>query len=149
MPLVSLFSPGLSTFGKSSLNHLALNEFGMYTDTTILIRLGGGAIMLREVMSNMPIILRTVLVSNLYFISQMLYNKAHSSIFAKILGQWEAISASVATVIPTSGLTYYVSPPATLSTMFCYPFNAIFYFIFTLNARAILANFFSNLWLKQ
>lgn len=92
--------------------------------------------------SNMPIILQTALVSNLYFVSQMLYNKAPTSIPAKILGQWEASTAAVAPSVPTSGLAYYVSPPATLSAMFRDPFHAIFYLMFTLTACAV----FGKMW---
>jgi protein transport protein SEC61 subunit alpha len=97
--------------------------------------------------SNMPIILQTALVSNLYFISQMLYNKAPKSILSKIVGQWTdapagSSSANTAQLIPTGGLAYYVSPPTTLSAMFRDPFHAIFYLLFTLTACAI----FGRMW---
>ncbi|KAL0660777.1 hypothetical protein Bca4012_097614 [Brassica carinata] len=39
--------------------------------------------------SNMPIILQYVLVSNLYFISQLLYRKFSGKFFVNLLGQWK------------------------------------------------------------
>jgi len=38
--------------------------------------------------SNMPIILQTALVSNLYFLSQLLFKKFPENIFINLLGQW-------------------------------------------------------------
>ncbi|KAL7522025.1 hypothetical protein ACHAWX_006720 [Stephanocyclus meneghinianus] len=95
--------------------------------------------------SNMPIILQTAFVSNLYFISQVLYKKAPTSILSKIVGQWEAAPPAIASsthLVPVSGLAYYVSPPTTLSAMFRDPFHAIFYLMFTLTACAI----FGKMW---
>jgi protein transport protein SEC61 subunit alpha len=95
--------------------------------------------------SNMPIILQTALVSNIYFMSQMVYNQAPTSVFTKLLGEWNPASpenAAIAHSVPTGGLAYYVSPPATLSDMFYDPFHAIFYLFFTLTACAI----FGKMW---
>src|SRR5690606_29885658 len=39
--------------------------------------------------SNIPIILQTALVSNLYFISQLLYRRFSDNIFVGLLGQWQ------------------------------------------------------------
>merc|ERR1719223_1290058 len=39
--------------------------------------------------SNIPIILQTALVSNLYFISQILYKRYPENIFIPLLGRWE------------------------------------------------------------
>ena len=36
--------------------------------------------------SNMPIILQTALVSNLYFLSQLLYNRYSGNILVRLLG---------------------------------------------------------------
>ena len=36
---------------------------------------------------NMPIILHTVLLSNIYFVSQMLYNQQPNSPFIKLIGE--------------------------------------------------------------
>lgn len=39
--------------------------------------------------SNMPIILQTALVSNLYFFSQLLFRRFPENIFVNLLGQWQ------------------------------------------------------------
>merc|ERR1712178_43035 len=64
--------------------------------------------------SNIPIILQTALVSNLYFFSQLLYKRYRDKIFVNLLGQWRELDYSSQS-IPVNGLAYYVSPPANLS----------------------------------
>ena len=39
--------------------------------------------------SNMPIMLQSALVSNVYFLSQLLYNKFPNNFLVKLLGVWE------------------------------------------------------------
>lgn len=41
--------------------------------------------------SNMPIMLQSALVSNVYFLSQLLYNKFPSNFLVKLLGVWEVL----------------------------------------------------------
>ena len=41
--------------------------------------------------SNIPIILQTALVSNLYFLSQILHKSFKGNLFVKLLGQWQEI----------------------------------------------------------
>jgi protein transport protein SEC61 subunit alpha len=41
--------------------------------------------------SNMPIILQTALVSNLYFLSQMLYNRYSGVLLVRMLGVWKEL----------------------------------------------------------
>merc|ERR1712226_894101 len=60
--------------------------------------------------SNIPIILQTALVSNLYFFSQILYKRFPNNLFVNLLGVWQAIEGSSQSV-PVAGLAYYVSPP--------------------------------------
>ena len=38
--------------------------------------------------SNMPIILQSALVSNLYFISQLLYNRYGGNLLVQLIGRW-------------------------------------------------------------
>lgn len=90
--------------------------------------------------SNMPIILWTALVSNIYFISQLLYNQQPNSPFIHLIGKWAVTSpdnAAMAQSIPVGGLAYYISPPATLTDMLYDPFHTLFYLFFTLTACAI------------
>jgi protein transport protein SEC61 subunit alpha len=44
--------------------------------------------------SNMPIILQTALVSNLYFLSQMMYNRYGGNILVRLLGVWKDLKES-------------------------------------------------------
>ena len=39
--------------------------------------------------SNMPIILQSALVSNLYFISQLLFKRYGGNILVRLLGRWQ------------------------------------------------------------
>lgn len=42
--------------------------------------------------SNIPIILQTALVSNLYFVSQLLYRRYSGNIVVQLLGSWQDLS---------------------------------------------------------
>ena len=90
--------------------------------------------------SNMPIILQTAFVSNIYFVSQMLYKSQPNSPFIKLFGEWATTSPENAATqysVPVGGLAYYISPPATLSVLLNDPFHALFYLVFTLTACAV------------
>ncbi|KAK7829304.1 protein transport protein sec61 subunit alpha [Quercus suber] len=80
--------------------------------------------------SNMPIILQSALVSNLYFISQ---------------GKWKESEYSGGQYIPVGGLAYYVTAPASLADMAANPFHALFYLVFMLSACAL----FSKTWIEE
>ncbi|KAH0872034.1 hypothetical protein HID58_069396 [Brassica napus] len=73
--------------------------------------------------SNMPIILQYVLVSNLYFISQLLYRKFSGKFFVNLLGQWKE---------------------SDFAEMAAHPFHALFYIVFMLTACAL----FSKTWIE-
>ena len=45
--------------------------------------------------SNMPIILQSALVSNLYFISQLLYKRYSGNLLVQLLGRWQVCSLCV------------------------------------------------------
>jgi preprotein translocase subunit SecY len=63
--------------------------------------------------SNMPIILQSALVSNLYFISQLLYKRYGGNFLVQLLGRWQALEYG-GNMIPVGGLVYYISPPQSL-----------------------------------
>ena len=95
--------------------------------------------------SNIPIILQTALVSNLYFISQILYKRYPENIFIHLLGRWEEPEMSVSGQMrPVGGLAYYVSPPTSFTEIASDPFHAIFYVAFILIACAL----FSKTWIQ-
>jgi protein transport protein SEC61 subunit alpha len=92
--------------------------------------------------SNLPIILQTALVSNLYFFSQLLSKRYRDNIFVNLLGQWRELDYSAQSV-PVGGLAYYVSPPANLSEIIDDPLHGLVYLSFMLVACAL----FSKTWI--
>jgi protein transport protein SEC61 subunit alpha len=60
--------------------------------------------------SNMPIILVTALISNMYFFSKVLAKKYRGNIIIDFVGVWQDIDSGLNS-IPVSGLAYYLSPP--------------------------------------
>jgi protein transport protein SEC61 subunit alpha len=93
--------------------------------------------------SNMPIILQTALVSNLYFVSQLLYNRAPTNILVRLLGKWQDTEGGGPT-IPVGGIAYYISPPTSFAEIIYDPFHAVCYLIFILTACAL----FSKTWIE-
>ncbi|XP_022723725.1 protein transport protein Sec61 subunit alpha-like isoform X2 [Durio zibethinus] len=75
--------------------------------------------------SNMPIILQSALVSNLYFISQLLYRRYSGNFFVNLLGKWKESEYSGGQFIPVGGLAYYVTPPARLE-LILFVFHLLF-----------------------
>jgi len=94
--------------------------------------------------SNMPIILQTALTSNLYFLSQLLYNRYSGNILVRLLGVWKELKENPGNSVPVSGLAYYISPPQTFAEIGRDPIHAIFYFIFILASCAL----FSKTWIE-
>jgi protein transport protein SEC61 subunit alpha len=95
--------------------------------------------------SNMPIILQTALVSNLYMISQVLYRRFGDNIIISLLGRWEQPEyAPQGQTIPVGGLVYYISPPASFNDMITDPFHTLTYVSFILFTCA----YFSKIWIN-
>merc|ERR1712190_544143 len=59
--------------------------------------------------SNIPIILQTALVSNMYFFSQLLYRRFKGNMLVNMLGQWQDMDYGGS--VPVGGIVYYISPP--------------------------------------
>ena len=93
--------------------------------------------------SNMPIILQSALVSNLYFISQLLYKRYGANFLVQLLGRWQTVDQG-GNMMPVGGLVYYISPPHSLAEVAANPLHAIFYVIFMLSACAL----FSKTWIE-
>ncbi|KAJ6979769.1 protein transport protein Sec61 subunit alpha [Populus alba x Populus x berolinensis] len=94
--------------------------------------------------SNMPIILQSALVSNLYFISQLLYRRYSGNFLVNLLGKWKESEYSGGQFVPVGGLAYYITAPSSLADMAANPFHALFYFVFMLSACAL----FSKTWIE-
>merc|ERR1719321_370090 len=93
--------------------------------------------------SNIPIILQTALVSNLYFFSQLLYRRFKSNMLVNLLGQWQELDYGGQS-IPVGGLAYYISPPNTFSDIWEDPIHSIVYVAFVLVSCAL----FSKTWIE-
>ncbi|KAL7556843.1 hypothetical protein ACA910_016317 [Epithemia clementina (nom. ined.)] len=76
--------------------------------------------------SKMQIILLSSLVSNLYFISQLLYNRAPTNVLVRLLGMWQEPEGG-GQKIPVGGIAYCISPPRSLAEIIYDPFHAVFY----------------------
>lgn len=87
--------------------------------------------------SNTPIILQSALVSNLYFISQILYKKYKQFLIIRLLGTWQ--DAEGGHSIPVGGLAYYISPPRDLIDLVRDPLHALLYVAFVLVSCALFA----------
>ncbi|XP_024018756.1 uncharacterized protein LOC21406461 [Morus notabilis] len=77
------------------------------------------------------------LVSNLYFISQLLYRKFSGNFLVNLLGKWKESEYSGGQYIPVGGLAYYITAPSSLADMAANPFHALFYLVFMLSACAL------------
>merc|ERR1719224_289069 len=83
--------------------------------------------------SNMPIILQTALVSNLYFLSQLLYKRYPNNFLINLFGKWkDAETGGPQNQMPVGGLVYYISPPNSIADVWEDPLRAIIYLAFAL-----------------
>ncbi|KAA0712823.1 Protein transport protein [Triplophysa tibetana] len=95
--------------------------------------------------SNIPIILQSALVSNLYVISQMLSTRFSGNFLVNLLGTWsDSTGGGPARAYPVGGLCYYLSPPESFGTVLDDPVHAVIYIIFMLGSCA----FFSKTWIE-
>eukprot|EP00803_Ostreobium_quekettii_P009754 evm.model.scf_182.1 EVM.evm.TU.scf_182.1 scf_182:2643-7301(+) len=94
--------------------------------------------------SNMPIILQSALVSNLYFFSQLLYRRFSNNFLVALLGRWQESKYGTGQMIPIGGLVYYISPPGSFTEAASNPLHTIFYITFMLSACAL----FSKTWIE-
>ncbi|KAK2195821.1 bifunctional SecY-SEC61-alpha family/SecY conserved site/SecY domain superfamily/Translocon Sec61-SecY [Babesia duncani] len=92
--------------------------------------------------SNIPIILQTALVSNLYFFSQLIYTRYRGNIFANLLGQWQ--ETDLGNSVPVGGLAYYISPPTSFHDIIQDPIHSLVYISFVLISCAV----FSKTWIE-
>jgi len=93
--------------------------------------------------SNIPIILQSALVSNLYFISQMLHRKFAGNFIVGLLGVWED-NTSYGGSAAIGGLCYYMSPPHSFQHASEDPIHTIVYIVFMLGSCAM----FSKMWIE-
>ena len=87
--------------------------------------------------SNIPIILQTALVSNLYFFSQLLYRRFKNNMLVQLIGVWQ--DQDFGQPMPVGGIAYYISPPESLVAMVTDPIHTLIYVSFVLGACSLFA----------
>ncbi|KAK9240929.1 SecY subunit domain-containing protein [Lipomyces kononenkoae] len=93
--------------------------------------------------SNLPIMLQSALTSNVFIISQILFNRFPDNFLVRLLGVWEATSGS-AQLHAVSGLAYYMQPPLNIAEALVDPIKTVIYVTFILTACAV----FSKTWIE-
>lgn len=91
--------------------------------------------------SNTPIIVLNSVVSNLMFISKIIYNNfKHIRVF-RMLGVWKN-NAIGGYSYPVGGLIYYLTPPGGIKNIIQNPLHGVVYILFTLLACSIISRLY-------
>lgn len=91
--------------------------------------------------SNIPIILQSALISNLYLLSQLAYKNFGGNLITNTFGKWQEVE--MGQFVPTGGIIYYLTPPRGLTDAVSDPIHTIIYIIVILSSCA----FFSKTWI--
>jgi len=83
--------------------------------------------------SNMPIILMSALVSNVYFFSQMMYRNFRGSFITSIFGKWQEAGYQ-GQIMPVGGLIYYITAPRTFYDALTDPIHTLLYISFVVGS---------------
>ncbi|KAK9451199.1 SecY subunit domain-containing protein [Limtongia smithiae] len=93
--------------------------------------------------SNLPIMLQSALTSNVFIVSQILFNRFPDNFMIRLLGVWEATPGG-AQLHAVAGLAYYMQPPLNISEALSDPIKTFVYITFILTACAL----FSKTWIE-
>ena len=88
--------------------------------------------------SNMPIILQSAVVSQVYFVSQMLFNKYPENFLIRLLGVWAPYEGT-SQFHAVSGLAYYISAPHSFFEALMDPVHFFVYLVFIMTSSALFA----------
>ena len=94
--------------------------------------------------SNMPIMLQSALSSNIFLISQMLFQRFSDNLLVRLIGVWEAKDGAGPQLHAVSGIAYYMSPPFSVSEALLDPIHTVVYLIYMVGACAL----FSKTWVE-
>ena len=94
--------------------------------------------------SNMPIMLQSALASNIFMISQALYQRFSDNLLVRLIGAWEPREGSGSQLFAVSGIAYYMSPPLNFTDALLDPIHTVVYIGFITVACAI----FSKTWIE-
>lgn len=92
--------------------------------------------------SNISVIFQTAFVSNMYFLSQMLYRRFKGNFIIGLLGTWQEVGGSdprAGGSVPISGLAYWISPPRDLTTFIMEPLHSLVYTVFVMASCAFFS----------
>lgn len=87
--------------------------------------------------STIGVILQSMVVSNFYLLSKILYQRFNKTILINLLGKWEGNQI-------IGGLVWYISPPLDFNDFCAYPHRFVTYLIFVCASCA----FFSRCWIE-
>lgn len=94
--------------------------------------------------SNIPIILQSTLVSNLYVLSQLMWSRFPGNPLFSLLGRWREVQVQGGVhMVPVGGLVYYLNAPRSFSEVAADPIHAVLYVTFVLGICALL----SKVWI--
>ncbi|CCK69027.1 translocon subunit SEC61 KNAG_0B05970 [Huiozyma naganishii CBS 8797] len=94
--------------------------------------------------SNTPIMLQSALTSNVFLISQMLYQRFPSNPIICTLGVWGIKPGTQGPQVALSGLSYYMQPIYSLKELLMDPIKSVVYIAFVLGTCAL----FSKTWIE-
>ncbi|KAF6150719.1 hypothetical protein GIB67_020802 [Kingdonia uniflora] len=86
--------------------------------------------------SNMPIVLQSALVSNVFLITHVLYKNFGRYFLVRVMGSWKASGSQL---VIASSLAYYITPPSSLAATAYDPIHALLNLVFILSTCAILS----------
>jgi len=94
--------------------------------------------------SNIPIMLQSALVSNLFTLSQMLFRRWPSNLIIQLLGVWREYESGFGPQgVPMGGLVYWISAPSSIAEILANPLHGLVYVAFVLGTCAA----FSRVWI--
>lgn len=88
--------------------------------------------------SNISVIFQTALVSNMYFMSQILYRRFKGNWLVGLLGTWQDVNGGS---IPVSGVAYWISPPRDLLQFITEPLHSLVYTVFVMISCAFFSRY--------
>lgn len=94
--------------------------------------------------SNTPIMLQSALSSNIFLISQIMFQKFPSNPFVRLFGVWGIRPGTQGPQVALSGLSYYIQPPFSLKDIPTDPIKTAIYIAFVLGSCAL----FSKTWIE-
>lgn len=87
----------------------------------------------------MPAYLLTSFTANVFMISQSLYNQFPSNLLVRMFGTWKSSRDHSSQLVATSGLAYYLQPPANAYEAIWDPIKTVVYLIFVVTASSLFA----------